>query len=72
MLLAAVPALADTPPANSRYNWFMFGDGISVNFKTGQIRLPPGMHPDRASRLIWDDMARLRGAKLPFPMEKMP
>jgi hypothetical protein len=34
-LLLAVPARADDPPANSRWNWYTFGSGIAVNVRTG-------------------------------------
>lgn len=71
-LLLAVPALADDPPANSRWNWHMFPSGISVNVKSGQVRVPPGMGLDRASRLFWNDMAILRETPRPFPNEESP
>jgi hypothetical protein len=71
-LLVAVPARADDPPANSRWNWYTFGSGIALNVRTGEVRLPPGMRPDRASRLFWNDVAGMRGTARPFPMEKMP
>jgi hypothetical protein len=71
-LLAAVPAQADDPPANSRWNWHMFPSGISVNVRTGEVRVPPGMSLDRASRLFWNDMAILKQTPRPFPNEEPP
>lgn len=71
-LLAAVPAWADEPPASSRWNWYTFGSGIAVNVRTGEVRLPPNMRPDRASRVFWNNLAEIRGTRWPFPMEKMP
>ena len=71
-LLCTVPARADEPPASSRWNWYTFGSGIAVNVRTGEVRLPPGMRPDRASRVFWNDLADIRATRRPFPLEVMP
>jgi hypothetical protein len=72
LCLLTVAARADEPPANSRWNWYTFGSGIALNVRTGEVRLPPGMRPDRASRLFWNDIASMRGTTRPFPLERMP